>query len=131
MLLCYPPGGRPCPQVGPSMACKLLGRVGVDYLRDPHAECPLGQWAAVTGDAPIMTSVGASDGGEVLPVKAPPPCGGCAKTGLAKIAHGATGLAKAVICQEQASEERLRELREICRSATSLDASSVAYAGVW
>ena len=116
MRICYPPRGRPCPQVGPAMTCKLLGRVGVDYLRDPAASCPLERWGAVTAEAPARPRVAAGDGGEALPGKASQGCGGCAKTGLAKIAHGAAGLAKAAIGLERASDEAIGDRTRLCHA---------------
>ena len=44
------------------------------------------------------------------------PCGGCAKTGLTRIVHGAAGLAKAAIGLERASEETIRKRDHLCHA---------------
>lgn len=98
------------------MMCKLLNRSGIDFLRDPTAACPLGRWDEAEGDVSVSMSVGAGDGGVPTSPKAPQPCGGCAKTGLAKIVHGAAGLAKAAMGLERASEETIRTRSLICRT---------------
>ena len=116
MEVCFPRGGRPCSNVGPAMTCKLLGRVGVDYLRDPAAACPLGRWAALTAGAPIPTKVVAGVGDGPGPAKPVQGCGGCAKTGLAKIVHGAAGLAKAALGLERANDEVIADRTRLCHA---------------
>ena len=116
MRICYPPGGRPCPQVGPAMTCKLLGRVGVDYLRDPVASCPLERWGAVAAGASAnaRVAVGVSDG--AAPANPSQGCGGCAKAGLARIVHGAAGLAKAALGLARATDETIADRTRLCRA---------------